>query len=295
MKHNKRIIQFTALGFGALVVIAWFSFKHLPDIKRWLRNVDIVQLSSANLAVKDVGEGGPTIVLVNGVGVQMSAYWKLQDALSPHTRVVAYDRPGVGYSPENGAQKTLDNMDRDLHELLQVLDVPQPYILVGHSFGGHVIRYYASKHPTEIAGLVFLDAPHEGWLDYIRENWSAELLDPYFSFWRGENPNIIGGSREEILAYEDNSNLVRGNTISADIPVLMFTGNNAGHFRKDDQGYLTDRKAWAESQASMIEGVVDAEHIIDWDAGHWIQNDKPEMVIHKILMFLNNIRSKTEH
>lgn len=79
------------------------------------------------------------------------------------------------------------------------------------------------------------------------------------------------------------------------MPVLMFTSNNTGHFRRGEQGYLTDRKVWAEYQASMIEGVVDARHIIDWDASHWIQNDKPEMVINKILMLLGNIRSEVEH
>ena len=291
MSRTKRISSIFLIGFLVLTVCAGLILVNLPSIKRWLKNVDIVKISSGSLAVRDYGVGTPVIVLVNGVGVQMASYWKLQESLSRHTRVIAFDRPGVGYSPENGESKTLDKMDRDLHELLEVLNIPPPYIFVGHSFGGHIIRYFANEHANEVAGLVFIDTPHEGWLNYIRETWPNELLEPYFSFWRAEDPGMSAGTKAEILSYEQNNELIKDVVVPPTIPVLMFTTNNTGHLRKDSSGYLIDRQAWLITQASMIEGVDDAEHIVDWDAGHWIQREKPELVTKKIVSLLGKVRA----
>ena len=293
MSRTKRISSIFLIGFLVLTVCAGLILANLPSIKRWLTNVDIIKISSGSLAVRDYGVGTPVIVLVNGVGVQMSSYWELQELLSKDTRVIAYDRPGVGYSPENGEPKTLDKMSRDLNELLKVLKIPPPYVFVGHSFGGHLIRYYAKEHQSQVAGLVFLDAPHEGWLNYIRLTWPEELLDPYFSFWNGENPNIRPGANAEIQAYEINNALIEDVVVAPSIPVLMFTSNNTGHFRKDREGYLIDRQAWQKMQASMIKGVEVVDHIVDWEAGHWIQRDKPEFVTGKILSFVANLRSNS--
>lgn len=46
----------------------------------------------------------------------------------------------------------------DLHTLLDRADVPGPYVLAGHSFGGLYVRTYAAKYPDEVAGLVLVDS-----------------------------------------------------------------------------------------------------------------------------------------
>ena len=52
----------------------------------------------------------------------------------------------------------------ELHALLTAAEVPPPYVLVGHSFGGLTIRAYAASHPEDVAGLVFVDPAHpEEW------------------------------------------------------------------------------------------------------------------------------------
>jgi pimeloyl-ACP methyl ester carboxylesterase len=69
-----------------------------------------------------------------------------------------YDRAGRGWSdpaasPPDGAQITTD-----LHTLLDRAQVPGPYVLAGHSFGGLYVRTYAAKYPDEVAGLVLVDS-----------------------------------------------------------------------------------------------------------------------------------------
>ena len=45
--------------------------------------------------------------------------------------------------------------------------MPGPYVLVGHSAGGLVVRLYASEYPDEVVGMVLLDSTHEDvWLRF---------------------------------------------------------------------------------------------------------------------------------
>jgi pimeloyl-ACP methyl ester carboxylesterase len=79
-------------------------------------------------------------------------------AVARDTRVCVYDRAGRGWSdsadtPQDGAQ-----IATDLHTLLQTADVPGPYVLAGHSFGGLYALTFAARYPDEVAGLVLVDS-----------------------------------------------------------------------------------------------------------------------------------------
>src|SRR6185503_10870952 len=110
-------------------------------------------------------------------------------AVAEFTRVCAYDRPGT-YAEIKGeivpsrsdpvAQpRTAPEMVEELHALLQAAEVPGPYVLAGHSFGGFMARLYASTYPDEVVGLVLVDAysellesamPPEKWQALVRLN-----------------------------------------------------------------------------------------------------------------------------
>ncbi len=47
----------------------------------------------------------------------------------------------------------------DLRVLLAAAEVAGPYVLVGSSFGGMIVTYYAARHPEDVAGVVLLDVP----------------------------------------------------------------------------------------------------------------------------------------
>jgi pimeloyl-ACP methyl ester carboxylesterase len=76
-------------------------------------------------------------------------------------------------------------MVADLRNLLQAAGVEPPYVLVGHSMGGMVVRLYAHLHPEEVRGLVLVDASHQDQFDRI-----GPLLPPAFQ-----------GAPEEFLAF----------------------------------------------------------------------------------------------
>jgi pimeloyl-ACP methyl ester carboxylesterase len=104
------------------------------------------------------GEGTPTVLLESGLGGFALQYAHIQPAVAAFTRVLAYDRAGQGWSDASPNPRTPANLTGELKALLGKLDLQPPYILVGHSFGGLLARFYAGFHPEEVAGVVLVDS-----------------------------------------------------------------------------------------------------------------------------------------
>ena len=115
------------------------------------------------------GEGNPTVVLDAGAG-GIGLGWELvRPAIARVTRVVVYDRAGLGWSEPSPHPRDAYTMAQELHILLHKGNVPGPYILVGHSLGGPVTRQFAALYPNETAGLVMVDSAHEQQVKYFPE------------------------------------------------------------------------------------------------------------------------------
>ena len=104
------------------------------------------------------GQGGPTVVLANGLG-EISASWaRVAGPVVEATRVCAYDRAGQGWSDDVPSPQDGMAAAEDLHTLLDVAGETGPYVLVGHSIGGTYAMTYAARYPEQVAGLVLLDS-----------------------------------------------------------------------------------------------------------------------------------------
>ncbi|KAB2844020.1 MAG: alpha/beta hydrolase [Melioribacteraceae bacterium] len=120
-----------------------------------------VDLGGYKLHFDIKGSGPETIVIECGVG-SWSLMWKdFQDELSKHYRVVLYDRAGYGKSDPSPYGRTVKEIARELHEALKKTDLKGPFILMGHSYGGYVVRSYAKQFPEDVKELIYADAAYE--------------------------------------------------------------------------------------------------------------------------------------
>jgi pimeloyl-ACP methyl ester carboxylesterase len=113
-----------------------------------------------NCTGKSVGKA-PTVVLEAGSGDFSVAWGLVQPAVARFARVCSYDRAGAGWSELGPRPRTWRQIAYELHTALQKAGEKGPYVLVGHSLGGLLIRVYASAYPKEVAGLVLVDSTHE--------------------------------------------------------------------------------------------------------------------------------------
>ena len=104
---------------------------------------------------------GPTIVIEQGLAGPSILWWPVQDAVAEFARVCTYDRAGFLWSdPAPRGRNMLDAVE-DLRELLTRAGVPGPFVLVGHSYGGPLVRLFVRRYPSDVVGLVLVDTPDE--------------------------------------------------------------------------------------------------------------------------------------
>ena len=113
------------------------------------------------------GSGAPVVVFESGAG-DFSVIWSLVlPGVSRFTRACSYDRAGYAWSDPGARPRTFNQLALELRTLLEKAGVAGPYVLVGQSFGGSLVRGFAARYPSDVAGMVLVDAIHEdGYVTY---------------------------------------------------------------------------------------------------------------------------------
>ena len=96
----------------------------------------------------------PSVIFDAALGGTSVSWTLVQPLVAQVTCACSYDRAGFGWSDPGPMPRTAGRIATELHELLRRGGVPPPYVLVGHSFGGLVMRIFASRYRDETAGLV---------------------------------------------------------------------------------------------------------------------------------------------
>jgi pimeloyl-ACP methyl ester carboxylesterase len=101
--------------------------------------------------------GQATVILEAGIG-DFSVEWSLvQPKVAAFARVCSYDRADEGWSDYGPHPRTMHQIVSELHTLLTKAGMQPPYVLVGHSYGGWLVRLYRSQYPSEVVGLVLVE------------------------------------------------------------------------------------------------------------------------------------------
>jgi pimeloyl-ACP methyl ester carboxylesterase len=121
----------------------------------------LVDIGGRRLHINCTGKGQPTVVMEAGAG-DFSFDWGLvQPQVARFARVCSYDRAGYAWSDPGPTPRTMRQITFELHSGLLKAGIKEPYILVGHSLGGAIVRTYVSQYPKEVAGMVLVDSVHE--------------------------------------------------------------------------------------------------------------------------------------
>jgi len=122
----------------------------------------IVNLGGHRLHMNCTGKGRPTVVVENGLGDFSFDWYLVQSQVSTFTRICTYDRAGYAWSDPGPKPRTFSQLNLELHDALAKLGEHGPFVLVGHSYGGVVIRNFALSYQRDVAGMVFVDSAFEG-------------------------------------------------------------------------------------------------------------------------------------
>src|SRR5215216_171102 len=143
----------------SLVGYIYEPFGEAADAKAYPLPGQLVDVGGYRLHINCTGSGSPTVVIVAGAG-DWSTTWGgyVQPEVAKTTRVCTYDRAGLGWSEAAPLPSDAAQFARELHTLLQNAKVPGPYVMVGHSLGGFVVRVFVHDYASEVSGVVLIDS-----------------------------------------------------------------------------------------------------------------------------------------
>jgi pimeloyl-ACP methyl ester carboxylesterase len=290
------LLVFLALVMPSVARSETFSFE--PPGK-------LVDVNGRNMHIICIGNKSPSIILDSGTGGFSLEWRNIQNSLSQHARVCAYDRAGYGWSDMGPLPRSTKNIAHELHSLLENAEIPGPYIFVGHSFGGFTAQYFARYFDDDIAGIVLIDSSHEEQVyrlpengkDVVRrslhqdrsnmvtksvlhENYpeqgaavAQQLMERWSSLitWREEMANYALSSRELRDVYHKPI---------LEIPIVVLS---RGKRVWPDTPYGDAMEAaWKELQNELNYMSGNSTHIIAENSGHVIHLDEPELVVDAI-------------
>jgi pimeloyl-ACP methyl ester carboxylesterase len=143
------------VGAGYEAVGRWRAARDFPPPGR------LVDVGGRRIQLDCRGAGAPTVVFESGLDMGGSLNWStVHDSVARTTRACAYSRAGIMWSDPPGRPQTGARIAEDLHAALAAAGERPPFVLVGHSLGGPYAMIYTKRFGAEVAGLVFVDASH---------------------------------------------------------------------------------------------------------------------------------------
>ena len=213
------------------------------------------------------------------------------------SRVCVYDRPGTATpgaaeweltaSSEVVQPITPADAAADLHALLEASGEVGPFVFVGHSLGGPIVRYYAGEHPSTVAGVILEDALSE----HLGDPLTPEQLA---NFERMNSPEVQGRpAGAERFEYATLVEQMHAAGPMPDVPMVILTADTwlitpeliaAGAFPDFVDQAFSDalRSAQVAAQEELAATYPDAEHVTETHAGHYIHRDQPQLVVDAI-------------
>ncbi|MCP2258859.1 Pimeloyl-ACP methyl ester carboxylesterase [Streptoalloteichus tenebrarius] len=256
------------------------------------------------------GTGDPTVVFESGMGFSRSTWGLVQPVVGRRVRAVVYDRAGIGRSDADPRPRTLDRMAGDLGTLLRALG-PGPFVLVGHSWGGPVVRVAAAADPSRIRGLVLVDPSDENCDLYFtpsarRGRACSRLVLPVLArlglyrllgggAGRAQPADVVADHRREdftvraaraLLAElapfaDELRRLRRQRPELGDIEVSVITGARSSRFGR------TLRTAISEAHRRTAAALPNGRLVEARRSGHLVLFSEPEVIVGEILRMVD--------
>ena len=242
--------------------------------------------------------GQPVLILEAGAGGGLDEWSPIFSDLIRLAPALAYDRRGLGRSEADTQPQNYRRVAQSLHALLSALEIPPPYVLVGHSFGAMYIRGFADMFPAEVVGYVYLDAFN---FDGTREEKAAAfpeaerdqtLAPPVFP---PVPPATSAGVRAEIDFIKAEMLIVgaEGRTLGQrpGVPVAVVVAAPPDRLRHPGEILMRlEIKHQAEWALQSSNGLL----IASGDTGHNVPRDAPELVLLAVRHVLRNIPGSTK-
>jgi pimeloyl-ACP methyl ester carboxylesterase len=256
---------------------------------------------------------------------------KVHDSIAQTTRVCTYSRAGIMWSETAPGDFDSQRTAQDLHTALIEAGEQTPFVMVGHSAGGIHIMTFTSLYDKEVAGLVFVDASHPNQFEQLRKvndkfadlgivNKIPPLLVDALSrigvirlitalgLPLEHIPSIVISTTTPYVPQSASSVLKELQAIDTtfanakfrqlgDRPIVVLTATqppNPEELKLMQMSTAQERAinaVWQKLHQDMATWSSHSRHELVSDASHYIQFDRPDVVIKAIKEVVNDVRT----
>ncbi len=272
-----------------IVLVIGLCFKSLFLLSQEDNKGYYVDLRGKKQYIHVQGEGKPTLVFLSGKARPETDFKKIYHKLKTTNKIVSYDRSGIGKSEEIKNTRTVDTMAYELHELLIKENITPPYILIGHSMGGYIMRCFANMYPNTIAGMVFIEPAHEYEYKYgleIRNDSDKTVFKTEFrnylkikNKYKAYKTESKQAFNFDSLGFSCNQKIVKDLPIPKAIPITIIISKQAdvenAYINKEIDYKIEFFEKWKSINP-------DVKIITTLKSGYFIQKEEPNLVIDAI-------------
>jgi pimeloyl-ACP methyl ester carboxylesterase len=189
----------------------------------------LIDVGTHRLHVRCEGQGAPAVVFDAALGASSLSWSLVQPAVAQVTQACTYDRAGFAWSDAGPLPRTAGRIADELHEVLRRAPVPPPYVLVGHSFGGLVMRLLTSRQPELVAALVLIEPA-------VAEEWAEPGPEQRALVARGTRLCAYGATAARIGVARTVAMLARVGALAVARSIVRVVSR--GGLRREDEGVL---------------------------------------------------------
>ena len=252
----------------------------------------LVDIGGYRLDIVREGTGSPVIVFEAGLGDSLDTWSPILPAVAKSATVIAYSRAGFGRSDVSPAGRSARQEVKELHELLTRLHVLTPYVLVGRSYGGLLVRLYTSLYAKEVAGLVLVEGTHEQQVKrwgVIDTSYPAAFRRFYDSVLKTMPAGPEAAEVRETVRIQAAA-AVEGLTPLPDIPIAVITSMKADAKAVYVNGRPEGHVVWRALHDEWFQRSRNGLHIETTHSGHDTQHEEPQLVTEAIQFVLDRVR-----
>ncbi|MDA2137774.1 alpha/beta hydrolase [Bacillus cereus group sp. Bc256] len=266
------------------------------------------------------GSSKQTVVIQTGMTCSFYDWLPIIEKLSQHFTVVSYHRPGYGKSDLGNDSRTIRQVTKELHMLLQKLAIHEPIILIGHSYGGLCAQHFAMLHEDKLQALILVDSTSmnlhrldELYLPISDQTDSDDMwLQKYHTYSKMDvnmlynelkpmlanqsrqqiefstSPSLYKATASELSEWKNCALSLKELYKTLEVPLIVIgrdpqysiTQLTEGGMRKEEATQL--EAMWQELIHEQLQLSINSQYILAEHAGHEIENDRPDIIIEAV-------------
>jgi pimeloyl-ACP methyl ester carboxylesterase len=327
LRWTKRILLSIgcSIGLAVLAGAGFETFMRWQVSRQYPVLGKLIDIGGRKIQLDCRGKGSPTVVLESGLDALGSLSWAaVHDEIAQTTRVCAYSRAGILWSDPTTDTFDSKNVAQDLHTALAKGGETAPWVMVGHSLGGPYMMMFTSLYESEVAGLVFVDASHPDQVAPLKKIGISPELPPSSLIevlarigivrlvsMQNTRPNApplvdrveqaylpqnIGSFLKEVQSSEAAISAAGNFRQLGDRPLVVLTAMkklSSDELQKMGMSQAQEiqmKALWKQLQANLATWSTHSRHEIVPDASHYIQLDRPDVVIKAVREVVLDVR-----